>query len=352
MTAAGGPAVRCAIVIVNYQGEAFVADAVRSALAQTARAAAPDAFPVVVVDNASTDRSREVLAPFGGEITLVASAENTGFAGGNNLAFARFPAADAYALLNPDAVADPDWLAELLACAARRPDWGMIGAHIRDAAAPGVIDNVGHRMGLDGTVRGRGRGERDRGQYGDERPLLIASGCAMLLRGEAVRQAGGFDGQFFCYCDDVELCLRLNLLGYTGYFAPAAKVAHRFSATAPHPFSPFKAYQVERNRYWVIAKCFPWPVIPVALVATAGRYLWAAVATARGRGPAARLAEAAGVSETARTLWRAHRDALRGLPAVLGRRRAEAGRRRLGTLAFIRRWRRDYLPLRIAVNLE
>ena len=51
---------------------------------------------------------------------------------------------------------------------------------------------------------------------------MIASGCALLLRGRAVRAAGGFDESFFCYCDDVELCLRLNLLGYETWYAPDA----------------------------------------------------------------------------------------------------------------------------------
>jgi GT2 family glycosyltransferase len=229
----------------------------------------------------------------------------------------------------------------------------VIASHIGNAAAPGVLDNVGHRMGLDGTVRGRGRGETDSGQYAEERALMIASGCALLLRGDAVRAAGGFDDSFFCYCDDVELCLRLNLLGYEAWYAPEARVAHHFSAAAgDDPFNAFKAYHVERNRYWVIAKCFPWPAVPVALGASVARYLWASIATARGRGPAARFAASAGLKETALTLWRAHRDALLGLPRALRHRAAEAPRRRLGTIEFVRRWRRDYLPMSVAVSLE
>jgi len=344
--------VRCAIVIVSYNSGELLGAAVESALAQTARRAEPARFPVVVVDNASTDGSLALLRGFGDRIACIASPDNTGFAGGNNLAFGRFPDAEAYALLNPDAAADPDWLAELLACAERHPGWGVIAANIRNAATPDIIDNVGHRIALDGTVRGRGRGERDQGQYAEERPLLVASGCAMLLNGPAVRQAGGFDERFFCYCDDVELCLRLGLNGYTGWYAPAARVAHHFSAAAGSAFSPFKAYHVERNRYWVLARCFPWPAIPLALLASVARYLWSALAAARGRGPGARLTDDAGAGALARALLRAHRDALLGLPETLRRRRAESGQRRLAAAEFLRRWRRDYLPMRTAVNLE
>lgn len=343
--------VRCAIVIVNYNGGELVVAAVESALAQTARQAEPARFPVVVVDNLSTDDSLARLRAFGERIVLIAPPSNTGFAGGNNLAFARFPSAAAYALLNPDALADPDWLEQLLACAARHADWGVIAARIRNAAAPEILDNVGHRIALDGTVRGRGRGERDQGQYGDERPLLVASGCAMLLNGPAVRQAGGFDERFFCYCDDVELCLRLGLYGYTGWYAPAARVAHYFSAAAG-AFSPFKAYHIERNRYWVIARCFPWPAVPLAMGASVVRYLWSALAAARGRGPGARLADETGAGTLVGALARAHRDALLGLPETFRRRHADRAHRTLGAAEFMRRWWRDYLPMRTAVNLE
>jgi GT2 family glycosyltransferase len=343
---------RAAIVIVNYNGEAFVAEAVRSALAQTVRREAPDRFPVVVVDNASTDGSLAVLRGFGDAITLVASATNTGFSGGNNLAFARAPDAEAYALLNPDAVAEPNWLGELLAAAERHPGWGFVGARILDANAPGRLDNVGLVMALDGTVRGRGRGEPDDGRYADERPILLASGCAMLLDGDATRAAGGFDERFFCYCDDVELCLRLGLRGRPGWFAPAARVAHRFSASTGQTFSPFKAYQVERNRYWVVAKCFPWPAVPVALGASVARYLWSALAAARSRGPGARVVASAGLGPLAGALARAHRDALLGLPAALRARLGERALRPVGAAEWLARWRRDYLPLGTAVHLE
>jgi len=174
----------------------------------------------------------------------------------------------------------------------------------------------------------------------------------MLLSGDATRDAGGFDERFFCYCDDVELCLRLNLRGLSGWFAPAAKAGHRFSSSTGAAFSPFKAYHVERNRYWVVAKCFPWPAVPVALGASVARYLWSALAAGRQRGPGAQVLASAGLAPLASALARAHRDALLGLTAALQVRRAEGALRTLGTVEFLRRWRRDYLPLHTAVHLE
>jgi GT2 family glycosyltransferase len=340
--------VAVAVVIVNYNGGALVEDAVRSALAQTA----PD-VRVVVVDNASTDDSPARLRRWRGQVELIESPTNTGFAGGNNLAFAAVPEAMHYALLNPDAVAAPTWLERSLACAAAHPAAAMIAPKIVNAADEAVLDNAGHLMFLDGTVRGRGRNQpAAAAAFDTARQIFIASGCAVLLRGDAVRELGGFDEDFFCYCDDVELSLRLNWAGYEGWYCPEARVSHHFSASASSKFSPFKAYQVERNRYWVVAKCFPLPLVPVAFAGLLARYAASAVASARGRGPGARLLDDSKPRDVLATLARAHRDGLRDLPRMLAAGRRLAAHRRISTREFLARWRRSYLPLAQVATVE
>ena len=348
---------RAAIVIVNYNGAGFVAEAVRSALAQTERRAAPDRVPVIVVDNASTDASLAVLRAFADDIVLIASATNTGFSGGNNLAFARVPDAESYALLNPDAVADPDWLEQLLAAADRHAGWGFIASRIRDLNAPGRLDNVGLRLALDGTVRGLGRGEPD--QMSATTPSALSSSraaapcCCAAATPRAPRAASTSASS--------GLLRRRRALPapqpagpLPGWFAPAAKAGHRFSSTTGAAFSPFKAYHVERNRYWVVAKCFPLARRargarrerrPVPVVGARGRQPPAT-------GPARRSWRAPAWAPLAGALARAHRDALLGLPHALRDRHAERGARKLGGVEFLSRWRRDYLPMHTAVHLE
>src|SRR3954452_24398662 len=173
-----------AVVIVNYNGGAFVERAVASALGQSLRARG-GGVRVVVVDNASTDGSCQRLRALGGAIQLIESQANLGFAGGNNLAFAAAPDATHYALLNPDAEAEPDWLEASLACAAAHPRAAMIAPMILNAADPALLDNAGHLMFLDGSVRGRGRNEPAADPaYRQPRQIFIASGCAVVLRAD------------------------------------------------------------------------------------------------------------------------------------------------------------------------
>lgn len=342
---------RVLVVIVNYNGGALVESAVASALQQTHGNGV--VVEVCVVDNASTDDSLSRLKRFDKRIHLLPSASNLGFAAGNNLAFSTFPDFDAYALLNPDALAAPDWVARMVDEARLHPTWGIISPKILQAGASDVWDNAGHRMFLDGSVRGRGRLMKDIGQFDDLGEIFIASGCAVMLRAEAVQQAHGFDPMFFCYCDDVELSLRLQWLGFTGHFAPKARVEHAFSAAQGALFSPFKVYHVERNRHWVVLKCFPVALWPVAAGSMVLRYSAGAVSTFWAkRGPGANFVANEGSQALMRTLLRAHRDALRGAPKVLASRRYLRHGRRLSTLDFLRRFARHYLPLRDLLTLQ
>jgi GT2 family glycosyltransferase len=340
------------VIIVNFNGEAFVANAINSALAQ--RVAAEHTVTVCVVDNASTDGSLGVLQSFGERITLLASPTNTGFSGGNNLAFNKYPQADVFALLNPDAHAATDWLAQSIRTAYQHGDWAMISPQILNAAKPSVIDNLGHRMFLDGTVRGQGRNQNVQSLRTQAEDVFIASGCAVLLKAEAVRRIGGFDAEFFCYCDDVELSLRLQLAGYRGYMCHAARVYHAFSSTAGgEAFSTFKAYHVERNRWWMVAKCFPAPLLPVAMAGFMARYVGAlAVTFIAKRGPAASLAQHRGTGTLFSTIARAQRDALIGLPAMWRLRAVIQRDRKLSTTEFVRRWHQHYLTLADVLTVE
>ena len=69
-------------------------------------------------------------------------------------------------------------------------------------------------------------------------------------------EIGLFDEDFFAYCEDTDLGLRARIAGWRCRYVPGALVRHHYSgSTAPH--SPFKAFHVERNRIWVVVKCFP-----------------------------------------------------------------------------------------------
>src|SRR3954451_22577972 len=106
-------------VIVNFNAEGFLLRAVGSIAAQTRR---PNR--VVVIDNASTDESEAAITATFPGVTLLRLDENIGFAAANNIGIAMLDDCDLVALLNPDATADPEWLATLVAAAPGAPQGG------------------------------------------------------------------------------------------------------------------------------------------------------------------------------------------------------------------------------------
>ena len=310
-------------IVVNWNGRTLVGECLTSLARQT--------YPgveIVVVDNGSTDGSREWLAhEWGHRVSLITHPVNAGFAGGNNLAI-RASKGPYVALLNNDAVAEPGWIAALVRAAEADPSIGMCASKILARGLDGVLDGAGLLLSRDGIGRGRGRLERDRDEFGREEDALVPSACAALYRRAMLDAIGLFDEDFFAYCEDSDLGLRGRLAGWRCRYVPDAVVHHRYSGSTG-PYSAFKAFQVERNRIWVVVKCFPPRMLVASLGWTLVRYAAQAYGAARGRGAAARLLERTPAWRMAAIVARAWGAALRRLPAMWRRRRAIQAARRV-----------------------
>jgi GT2 family glycosyltransferase len=327
-------------IVVNWNGADCLEACLASLLAQTWLA-----LEVIVVDNGSTDGSRELLrSRYRSRITLIESPVNLGFAGGNNLGIRA--ARGAYvALLNNDAVAHPGWIAALVRAAEADPRVGMCASKVLVLGADGLIDSAGLLMSADGIGRGRGRLERDGEAYARAEEALIPSGCAALYRRTMLDEIGLFDEDFFAYCEDSDLGLRGRLAGWTCRYVPEAVVHHAYSRSTA-PYSTFKAFHVERNRCWVVLKCFPAGAIVTSVPYTLARYalqLWGVVTR---RGAAGRLAERTSGGTIAAVLVRAWAAAIVRAPAMLVRRRRQRALRRMTAAEWRRAVRRHRLGLR------
>jgi GT2 family glycosyltransferase len=304
------------VIVVNWNGLAYLPECLES-LARQSYAA----LEVVVVDNGSTDGSVEYLRAerARGGVRLVESPSNAGFAGGNNLGI-RASKGAYVALINNDAAADPRWVEALVAAAEADPRVGMCASKIYLWDRPGVLDGAGLVISGDGIGRGRGRLEPDRPEFDRAEDALLPSACAALYRRAMLDEIGLFDEDFFAYCEDTDLGLRARIAGWRCRYSPAAVVRHRYSgSTAPH--SPFKAFQVERNRIWVVVKCFPPSLVAASVAYTLARYALQLYAAVTGRGAAGRLAEKEPPWAVAGILLRAWWAALARLPEMLRRRR-------------------------------
>jgi GT2 family glycosyltransferase len=171
--------------------------------------------------------------------------------------------------------------------------------------------------------------------------VLFPSGSAALYRRAMLEQIGLFDEDFFLYCEDTDLGLRARWAGWRCLYAPEAVVEHHYSHSAGRA-SRLKAYYVERNRLFVLAKNFPARTLAAAPFVSLARYWWHSLFLLRGRGAAARFRlEGASAWRMPFYVLRAHIALLLHAP-VLWRKRREIHRTARVTPAVYRRLLRSH----------
>lgn len=278
-------------------------------------------FEVVVVDNGSRDGTVEWLSEHWPEVSIVALPENVGVTAALNVC-ARSGNGELVGLFNNDLELEPDCLGEMVAALQAHPEAGWAGAKLRDFEQRELLDGAGDVFTWAATGGRRGHGERDHGQYDEPRAIFGACGGAALYRRSVLDDVGEFDEDFFAFYEDVDWNLRAQLAGYSCRYVPSAVVYHMGSATIGRGLSDFTRYHLWRNGLWIIAKDLP-----------AGALLRHAPQLVLGQ--LVNLAVA--VRDHKLNIWlRVWRDALRGLPGALRKRRLVQARRRIDLRALDR----------------
>jgi GT2 family glycosyltransferase len=287
-------------------------------------------FEIVVVDNSAKQLAREAgAASFGA--TILEQKENTGFGAAVNAGF-RHSRAPLLATLNDDAVAYPDWLAELVAAADAHGDAGMFASQVV-LADDGRLDSAGMVICHDGASKQRGHLEPPE-RFNRLEEVLLPSGSAALYRRAMLDEIGMFDEDFFLYCEDTDLGLRARWAGWKCMYVPGARVDHGYSATAGRA-STLKAYYVERNRLYVLFKNFPAGMVMRAPVETLSRYMWHFALAVQKRGAAAHFTESnRGMLDLVFIAARAHAAIACRAWAIWRKRRALRRAARLSTKEF------------------
>ncbi len=274
------------IVIPNWNG----AHLLRTCLDSLRRQTYPD-FETIVVDNASSDNSRELLAREYPDVRVVAMTANRGFAGGVNAGI-RAARGRIVVLLNNDTEADPTWLEELVRPLANGARIAMVASKLRLFDEREKLHSAGDFYRVDGIPGNRGVWEVDRGQYDSPDalpPVFGACGGAAAYRREAFDSVGLFDEELGSYCEDVDWNWRARLLGLDCAFAPNAIVYHKLSATGGGPRA---SYFVGRNFILVLVKNYPaglWKKYGARILAAQLSITWHALRSWRGEAARARL---------------------------------------------------------------
>jgi len=283
------PEKQVTVAVPTFAADTKLADCIRSLWQQTRRD-----FDVVIIDNSGKRLARETvaLAHWGSPsdcpgLHVIENTYNRGFGAAVNQAY-RSSQSPFLATLNDDAVADPHWIEEMLAVMESRPDVGMCASQVR-LAGRDALDSAGMLICADGSSKQRGHLVSPSVYFRSEETLL-PSGSAAVYRRAVLDEIGGFDENFFLYCEDTDLGLRARWAGWKCWYAPQAVAHHHYSHTAGRA-TPLKAYYVERNRLFLLVKNFPFWNLVLAPPVSIARYGWHALLLARGRGAAAKFRE-------------------------------------------------------------
>ena len=277
------------VIIVSWNAKADLRACLASLAESTADASRVE---VVVVDNASSDGSPEMVRNEYPHVDLRETGANLGFSGGNNVALAD-NRCDYVFLLNSDAMLPKGGLDTLLEWADVTPDAGLIGPKVinpdgtlqfscRRWPTPqaGLFRNVylgklfpQNQPAADYLMR----------DFDHASPLDVdwLSGCAMLMRRACLEQVGPLDDKtFFMYCEDMDWSLRVHEAGWRVVYAPVIDVIHKIGGSSDQVaermiiehsramvrfWKKHRAFFASRTPVWATALVLPWAILRAAV---------------------------------------------------------------------------------------
>jgi GT2 family glycosyltransferase len=320
------------VVVLNWNGGRIVEECLISLQVQTYRP-----LEIIVVDNASTDGSVDLVEKRFPDIKLIVNERNLGFGGGNNVGI-RACHGRYIMILNNDTRLDPKCIEELKRSIEKDEKYGACASKILLEYEDNLIDAAGIVVCPDGLSIGRGRLEKG-DRYDEEKEVFFASGCAGLYRREMLEGIGLYDEDFFAYADDTDMGWRAQLAGWRCIYNPKA-IVHHFHSASSSAYSPLKAFLVERNRIWVAIKNFPFPLLVFGQFYTFWRYMFQAYGAFAGKGAAGRFTSDFSKIELVKILIKVYLSLWKTLPSVLKKRRIVQKKKRISNREVYRLIRR------------
>lgn len=276
-------------------------------------------FKVIVVDNNIQNHNEEMpfLLPDGWEFIRLGF--NAGFAAANNIAAKKLVGCQWIALVNPDAYLHPSWLKHMCKAIRKHKDYSFFASRLMMAKEPLKMDGLGDVYHMSGLVWRAGYGIHS--SIVADKEVFSPCAAAAIYNRDAFLGAGGFDSDFFCFVEDVDLGFRLQLFGYRCLLIKDAIAYHEGSTSTGGRHSEFSVYHGHRNMVWAFVKNMPtilfWLFLPVHLVLNIFSIGWFACKGQR------------------KTIVRSKIDALRGLPRMWNKRKTIQSKRKLSAHALL-----------------
>jgi GT2 family glycosyltransferase len=308
------------VTVVTFNSERYIRRCLETVLEQE-----DVEFEVVVVDNASTDRTRKILKEFKGRIRVILSDRNLGFAEGQNRAI-RATHADWVLTLNPDVLLDRGFIRQLVEAGESDGKAGTVCGKLL-SIGPGFVPLAEPRIDSTGifftpAMRHFDRGwhEPDGAEAGSMEYVFGATAAAALFRRRMIEDVAidgsFFDPDFFVYREDADVAWRAQLLGWRCIYTPAA-IGHHVRTVTPanrrsipavinmHSVKNRFLMRVKNTTAGVARRCWA-PMLARDLVVLGGTLLWE--------------------PSSVRAFW----EVAKALPRALRQRREIMARRRVG----------------------
>jgi GT2 family glycosyltransferase len=254
----GGTSPLVSVIVLNWNGEKFI----RRSLSSLRKMEYAN-MEVIVVDNASTDRSVDIIKREFPEFGLLRNSKNLGFSAGMNVGI-RASQGDLILLFNNDAIAHPASLSRMVNTIRAR-EVGIVGGLVLYAEAPDVIGSLGGKFdAVTGVIWAEGNGKKLNTVEGIKKDLIedldYVSGCGFLTRRDVIRKIGLFDEQFALLGQDLDWCLKARRAGFRCVLASSAVIWHLGSYSFRR--KPLKSY-ADRLKSDFQAIILHFPTIPM-----------------------------------------------------------------------------------------
>lgn len=240
--------VKVSFIVVNWNGVNHLEECLNAICSQTITGS-----EIIVVDNASTDNSLEIINNLFPNVLVIKLTRNMGFTGGNIEGLKKCTG-DFIALVNNDAVLSPVWLERMLYHLEEDSRIGICSSKIL-VYGTNRVDSVGESFTTAFTVTRPGEGE-DGDIFKETRFVPGACAAAVIYRKEMLGEIGFFDDDFFLNHEDNDLSIRAWLAGWKCKFVPDAVAYHKVSSSIGI-LTDIAVYHFSRNSEWIWIKNVP-----------------------------------------------------------------------------------------------
>jgi len=237
---------KVSVVILNWNGGEYLKKCLDSVLKTDYHD-----LEVIVVDNASTDGSQELVKKYYPQVILIENEKNLGFCVGNNIGIKR-TTGDIIILLNNDTIVDRSWVKEILKFA-QDPRVGIVGCRLYFPGTK-IIQSLGFKKRFLGFWESIGAGQEDNGQFGKVGCVDYVSGAALAIKRDVLDKIGLLDPAFYAYLEDADLCYRARRAGYEVVTSNA--IVYHYGSLSWDRLPVRKMYLIQRNGIYFILKHF------------------------------------------------------------------------------------------------